>query len=109
MKERMVVEAFSYEHYCRLIDEGYFRVLYSCMANDVYSVLAKNLLFDKLFPGRRVEWLALHSSGLEYGFFKFLNNVRRFNVALFTVDNYDEIPAEYSGRFNMIYTNSLLP
>lgn len=109
LKERMVVEAFSYEHYCRLIDEGYFRVLYSCMANDVYSVLAKNLLFDKLFPGRRVEWLALHSSGLEYGFFKFLNNVRRFNVALFTVDNYDEIPAEYSGRFNMIYTNSLLP
>ena len=109
LKERMVVEAFSYEHYCRLIDDGYFRVLYSCMASDVYSTLAKNLFFDKLFPGRRIEWLALHTSGLEYSFFKILNRVRRFNVALFTVDSYDDIPVEYSGRFDMIYTNSLLP
>ena len=109
LKERMVVEAFSYEHYCRLIDEGYFRVLYSCMANDIYSALPKNLLFDKLFPGRRIEWIALHTSGFNNSFFKFLDSVRRFRIALFTLDNYDDIPNENVERASMIYTNTMLP
>lgn len=109
LKERMVVEAFSYKDYCALIDEGYFRVLYSCVATDLSSALFKNLLFDRLFPGRRIEWVALHTSGLENGFFEFLDKVRNFNIALFTVDNYNDIPAEFRGRAKMIYTDTILP
>lgn len=109
LKERMVVEAFSYNDYCALVDEGYFRVLYSCVADDLSSTLLKNLLFDKLFAGRRIEWVALHTSGLENGFFEFLDKVRLFNIALFTVDDYSDIPAEYRYRAKMIYTNTLLP
>ena len=109
LKERMVVEAFSYEHYCRLRSEGYYRVLYSCMASDLGTTLFRNLLFSRLFPGERVEWIALHTSVLDMPIFKFLNRVRRFNVALFTVDDLDSVPRKHSARAGMIYTNSLLP
>lgn len=108
LKERMVVEAFNYDDYCSLIDEGYYRVLYSCMATDLNKALVKNLLFHRLFSGRRIEWLALHTSGLNHRFFKFLNRTCYFNIALFTVDNYDEILERYRSRAAMIYTNTLL-
>ena len=108
LKERMVVEAFNYDDYCSLIDEGYYRVLYSCMATDLNKALVKNLLFHRLFSGRRIEWLALHTSGLNHRFFKFLNRTCYFNIALFTVDNYDEILDKYRSRAAMIYTNTLL-
>lgn len=109
LKERMVVEAFSYEHYRRLRQEGYFRVLYSCMARDLESALVKNMLLDWMFPGERIEWVALHTSGFESGFFKFLYSVCDFRIALFTVDDICEIDEEYADRVWMIYTNRLLP
>ena len=109
LKERMVVEAFNYKHYTQLRREGYHLVFYSCMASDLGSALVKNLLFDKLFEGERIEWLALHTSGLDYKVFRFLNSVRRFNVALFTVDSLDEIDVKFWDRAKMIYTNKLLP
>lgn len=108
LKERMVVEAFSYADYSALVDEGYYRVLYSCMAYDLDRTLVRHLLFNSLFKGRRIEWLALHTSALKHPFFKFLDKTRRFNIALFTVDNYDEIPEEHRFRAGMIYTNTLL-
>ena len=109
LKKRMVVEAFTYQHYINLQNEGYHLVMYSCMASDVYSVLFKNLLFSRLFPGKRIEWMAVHTSAFDIPFFKFINKVRRFNIALFTVDDLDSIPAEHSNRARMIYTNYMLP
>ena len=109
LKKRMVVEAFSYDDYEQLIDEGYYRVLYSCMAEDFSSAIAKNLMFDRLFPGKRIEWVALHTSGFGYRLFKLLDKTRRFNIALFTVDNYNEIEPWQQQRVKMIYTNTLLP
>ena len=109
LKERMVVEAFSYQHYCQLKSEGYYRVLYSCMAGDLSATLFKNLLFSSIFPGERVEWIALHTTALDMPIFKFLNQVRRFNVALFTVDDLESIPDKHSQRASMIYTNHILP
>ena len=109
LKERMVVEAFSYPHYEQLCDEGYYRVLYSCMAPDLSLALVKNLLFDRLFPGKRIEWLALHTSGLYYPSYKFINKVRRFKVALFTLDNYNDVTPEQLQRAGMIYTNTIVP
>ena len=108
LKDRMVVEAFSYDDYCTLSGQGYFRVLYSCMAEDLNKALVKNLLFHRLFRGERIAWLALHTAALEHPFFRFLDKVRLFDVALFTVDNYDEIVEKYRYRAGMIYTNTLL-
>ena len=109
LKDRMVVEAFSYQQYCQLKNEGYYRVLYSCMASDLGTTLFRNFLFNSLFSGERIEWIALHTSALDNPMFKFLNRVRKFNVALFTVDDLDSIPDEYSQRSKMIYTNYMLP
>lgn len=108
LKGRMVVEAFDYDDYCTLVDEGYYRVLYSCMADDLNGTLIKNLFFHRLFKGKRIEWLALHTSGLNHRFFRFLDRTCYFNIALFTIDNYDEISEKYRSRAGMIYTNTLL-
>ncbi|MBQ8694722.1 MAG: hypothetical protein IJ513_03665 [Bacteroidaceae bacterium] len=109
LKQRMVVEAFTYEHYQQLVDGGYFRVLYSCMAEDFASAITRNLMFDKLFSGKRIDWIALHTSGFSYPMFKLLDRMRRFNIALFTVDNYNELHPWQLERVKMIYTNTLLP
>ena len=79
------------------------------MASDVYTALFKNLLFNRLFPGKRIEWVAVHTSAFDVPFFKFINKVRRFNIALFTVDDLGSLPSEQTGRATMIYTNYMLP
>ena len=109
LKDRMVVEAFSYKDYLQLKYEGYYLVLYSCLATDLGTALFKNLLFSRLFPGERIEWIALHTSAFNMPIFKFLNRVRRFNVALFTVDDLDSLPGRHSTRAGMIYTNYIQP
>lgn len=109
LKSRMVVEAFSYPHYTQLKKEGYFRVLYSCMADDLSATMVKHLLFHGLFRGERVEWVALHTSGFDNSMFRFIDKLRLFNVALFTVDSIEVIPPEFIGRAKMIYTNFLQP
>lgn len=109
LKDRMVVEAFSYKDYLQLKYEGYYLVLYSCLATDLGTALFKNLLFSRLFPGERIEWIALHTNAFNMPIFKFLNRVRRFNVALFTVDDLDSLPGRHSTRAGMIYTNYIQP
>lgn len=109
LKSRMVVEAFSYPHYRQLKREGYFRVLYSCMADDLSATMVKHLLFHGLFRGERVEWVALHISGFDNSMFRFIDKFRLFNVALFTVDSIEVIPPEFIGRAKMIYTNFIQP
>lgn len=109
LKQRMVVEAFSYPHYTQLKEQGYYRVLYSCMAQDLSSTLVKHLFFNKFTSGEKIEWIALHTSGFNNSMFKFLNITCRFNVALFTVDHQDSIPLKHRDRVGMIYTNYLLP
>ena len=109
LKERMVVEAFSYDDYRQLCSEGYYRVLYSCMASDLSSALIKHLLFSRLFAGERIGWITLHTSGLSHPMYRFLDKVRRFNVALFTVDSIDDVEPKHYQRAGMVYTNTILP
>ena len=101
IKERMVVEAFSYHDYCRLKSHGYFRVLYSCMAQDLTATVLRNL--------SSVEWMALHTSVLENPLFRLMNKLWDFNIALFTVDDKVSVPALYGERVKMIYTNFIEP
>lgn len=109
IKDRMVVEAFSYHDYVQLKRRGFYRVLYSCLAEDMVSVVLKHLLFHRLFPGEKVEWIALDTSAFDNGFFKFMNSVCDFNIALFTVNDTNVIPAKYLPKIKMIYTDSIIP
>ena len=102
LKERMVVEAFSFQHYCRLKSQGYFRVLYSCMAQDLNATLFSSSLKD-------IEWFALHTSGFDRLAFKLIKEFSRFDIALFTVDDIDVIPLEEREAVKMIYTNYIEP
>lgn len=101
LKERMVVEAFSYEHYSRLKSQGYYRVLYSCMANDLTSALLQN--------GSSIDWIALHTSAFDKTTFKIINHFLELNIALFTVDDIELVPAEYRDAVKMVYTNYIQP
>lgn len=102
IKERMVVEAFSFQHYCRLKAQGYHRVLYSCLADDLLPTLLGASIDN-------IEWMALHTSAFDNYVFKLVNYVKQFNIALFTVNDIDSIPAEYRGMVKMVYTDFLQP
>lgn len=102
LKERMVVEAFSFQHYCRLKSQGYFRVLYSCMADDLNVTLFGPSLVE-------IEWIALHTSAFDNTIFKFIESVGNFDIALFTVNNLGSVPVEYCDRVKMVYTDYLTP
>ena len=102
LKHRMVVEAFSFQHYCRLKSQGYFRVLYSCMAHDLNATIFSSSI-------REVEWFALHTSGFDSHLFKFVNELCDFDIALFTVDDIDAVPVEFQKSVKMVYTNFIEP
>lgn len=102
LKERMVVEAFSFQHYCRLKSQGYSRVLYSCMADDLSATLFGSSLGE-------IEWIALHTSAFDNTIFKFIESIADFDIALFTVDTLESIPAEYRDRVKMVYTDYITP
>ena len=102
LKERMVVEAFSFQHYCRLKSQGYYRVLYSCMADDIMPTLLSTSIND-------IEWMALHTSVFDNYLFKLVNSFKRFNIALFTINDIENISLEHRGMVKMLYTDFLRP
>ena len=109
LKGRMVVEAFSYDDYQELLKEGYSCVTYSCLAEDVDVAPIKHLLFHWLFPGKKIECVALHTSAFEYDYLKILRALADFKIALFTVNNFSEIPEGVADEIIYIYTDSILP
>lgn len=108
-KERMVVEAFNYDDYVRLCEKGFFRVLYSCMADDIEVAVVKHLLLHKLFSGKKIEWLALHTSVFDNLFFRIINMFCNYDAALFTINDYSDIPDNFKHKIDMIYTDSIKP
>ena len=109
LKRRMMVEAFNYDDYQELSQEGYAYVTYSCLAEDVDVAPIKHLLFHWLFPGKKIECVALHTSAFEYGYLKILRALADFKIALFTVNNFSEIPMDAADEIVYIYTDSILP
>ena len=105
LKERMVVEAFSFQDYSVLKNNGYFRVLYSCMAQDLNTTLfgGSNQYIES------IDWIALHTTAFNNPMFKSIKDIKRFNIALFTVDDTSHIPAEYRDVVKMVYTNYIEP
>ena len=109
LKKRMVVEAFNYKDYTELSEQGYAHVAYSCMADDIDVAPIKHLVFHWLFPGKKIECVALHTSAFDYGYLKFLQAVANFKIALFTVNKLEEVPQKYINDISFIYTDFLLP
>ena len=109
LKKRMVVEAFNYKDYTELKEQGYAHVAYSCMADDVDVAPIKHLVFHWLFSGKKIECVALHTSAFDYAYLKILRAVADFKIALFTVNNLNEIPEKYIKDISFLYTDSLLP
>lgn len=109
LRSRMVVEAFSYNDYVALQERGYGYVSYSCMADDVATASLKHILFHFLFPGKRIDSLALHTSAFDYGYVKLLLALFDFEISLFTVNNVSEIPQKAFHGLKFMYTDSLLP
>ncbi|MBR3883980.1 MAG: hypothetical protein IKJ31_04395 [Bacteroidaceae bacterium] len=109
LKERMVVEAFSYKDYIELKHRGYFRVLYSCLAKDLEQTIVRHMLLHHFFDGEKVEWIALHASAFNNVLFKFVNTLCSLKIALFTVNNISEVPCKYRDNIEMLYTDTILP
>ena len=108
LKERMLVEAFNYDDYAELHGEGYHRVMFSCMADDVESALLKHLVLYRVFPGPKIEWLVLHTSVFDKLSFRIIDALSSYKAALFTVnDTLAEVPDKYKDRVYMLYTDSL--
>ena len=99
----------NYDHYSALIDRGFEYVTYSCMAEDIPSATMKHIVFSWLFPGKKIERLALHTSAFDYLYVKFLLSISEFEISLFTVNNLEEIPEAASQGLKFIYTDSMLP
>ena len=111
LKKRMVVEAFSYDDYSALRSEGYFRVLYSRLAVDYYKSVKKHLLFHYLNSGYKIEWIATHAGAFNSGIYIYraIDLVADFNLAIYTINNLEEIPQEDYDRTRMIYTDRIKP
>lgn len=109
LKERMVVEAFNYNDYIELVERGFYRVMYSCMADDLDTSIVKHLLLHKLFDGDKIKWITLHTSAFDYVIFSLVDVLCDYKAALFTVNELSEVPAEYSDNIYMLYTDSILP
>ncbi len=110
LKERMVVEAFSYSDYKRLVQQGYHRVLYSCLADDISGALVKHLLFHRLFKGPKIEWITMYAGELDNFAFRLIDALAAFNIALFTINDYAQIPQNKFRDINkvkMIYTDKI--
>ena len=112
IKERMLVEAFTYDDYVALRSEGYHRVFYSCQAADLTESLVKHLLLHHMFKGPKIDWITMYVGELDNGAFRIMDALAAFNIALFTINSYDEIPRDkFSdvGKVKMIYTEEIKP
>lgn len=112
LKERMVVEAFSYDDYTSLRNEGYYRVLYSCLAVDLSEMLVKHLLLHPFFKGPKIEWFTMYVGALDNRAFRIIDTFADFNIALFTVNDFNHIPINKFSDVNkvkMIYTDKIKP
>ncbi|MBQ2778940.1 MAG: hypothetical protein IJF46_04120 [Bacteroidaceae bacterium] len=106
LKKRMIVEAFTHDDYVRLKEQGYHRVFYSCLAGDIDEAVVKHLLLHKIF-GDKIEWMALHTSSVEYPLFKVIDALCNYRAAIFTINDTAEIPRELIKKVGYIYTDSI--
>lgn len=109
LKKRMVVEAFNYPEYVTLIEQGYNRVLYSCLATDIEEMLVKHLVLHRFFKGRKIEWITMYAGEFNNPLFRLIDHLSTFKMALFTINNLGEIPFEHRAKTRMIYTEKLKP
>ncbi len=109
LKQRMVVEAFNYPEYNILCSQGYFRVLYSRLASDFRRGIEDHLLLHFLHRGHKIKWIATHPGAFQYGILRAASIFTDFNFAIYTINNWNDIPQKDYGRTKMIYTDRIVP
>ena len=109
LKNRMVVEAFSYSDYTALLGAGYHRVHYSCLATDIVEGLFKHLLLPGCFSGPRIEWITMYEGELDNIIFRIIDAFASFKMALFTVNDYFEVPPSVLPKVGMVYSDIMDP
>ncbi len=106
LKKRMMVEAFTHDDYVQLKKQEYYKVLYSCLADDIDEAIVKHLLLHIIF-GDKIEWMALHTSSVEYPIFKVVDALCDYRAAIYTINDTADIPQELVKKTDYIYTDSL--
>lgn len=109
IKERTIVEAFSYEDYIELNRLGYHRVLYSCLAKDISEGIIKHMILHPLFKGEKIEWMSLHTSAFDHYLFKMIDIFSYYKAALFTVNDKESVPQKHRKNIEYIYTDNIIP
>lgn len=109
LKQRIVVEAFSYDDYTTLRDEKYFRVLYSRLASDFYVNIKKHLLFHYVNQGYKIEWIAAPPETFDHGIFRLAAMITDFKLATYTINNLIDIPKKLFDEVQMVYTDRIKP
>ncbi|MBR5475635.1 MAG: hypothetical protein IKV17_02295 [Bacteroidaceae bacterium] len=109
IKERTIVEAFSYEDYTELNRQGYHKVLYSCLAHDITEGIVKHIILHHFFKGEKIEWLSLHTSAFDHHLFKLIDIFSHYKAALFTVNDKEIVPQKHRKNIEYIYTDNIIP
>lgn len=109
IKERTIVEAFSYEDYSELNRLGYHKVLYSCLAKDISEGVIKHIILYPFFKGEKIEWMSLHTSALDHYLFKMIDIFSNYKAALFTVNDKESVPQKHRKNIEYIYTDKIIP
>lgn len=110
LKQRMVIETFSYNDYVTLCKQGYFRVLYSQLAIDFYDTIKKHLLLHRMNKGLKIEWIASEPAIFNHGIYRLTALFSNFNVAFYTINDMNDISQKHINNLcRMIYTDKIKP
>lgn len=109
LKQRMVVEAYGYNNYTTLCDDGYFRVLYSRYDTQFYENIIKHMLFHYLYDGHKINWISTHAGNITIEFLKNCSKYTEVNLAVYTINDVKNIPEVDTDIIKMVYTDSIKP
>ena len=109
LKKRMVVEAFSYEDYDTLCSEGYFRVMFSVLAQDFANMFLKHFIYSCFNEGHKIEWVVSDVHLYDVLRFKYAAKYLGLNIAIYTINDINELPSDIINDVDMIYTDKIKP
>lgn len=109
LKNQMVVEAFCYEDYDTLCSEGYFRVMFSILAQDFVNMFQKHFIYSYFNEGHKIEWVVSDVHLYNVLRFKYAAKYLGLNIAIYTINDIDELPSDIINDVDMIYTEKIKP
>ena len=75
----------------------------------VVEAFKDHLLLHFLHRGHKIKWIATHPGAFQYGILRAASIFTDFNFAIYTINNWNDIPQKDYGRTKMIYTDRIVP